>query len=135
MGIPIYELAGQQDDPLAEQILGLLYSDQPVREVVRKDARRHWQWMARGQPNTTASSSRLWISFAGPFTSDTVAEVQVRAQSAVDTLVPYPASSATATAKQISATQIDLSVVAVRADNGSVIDLTISQNEGVGLGA
>jgi phage gp46-like protein len=112
MTSPIYELAGQQQDPLSEEVLASLFADQPVRPSIRpNDNRRHWQWAARPTATTT---SRVWLSFDRPITDDTVTELKARAESALAWLIPRYARAVTVTVQQIAFDSVSLGVLVQR---------------------
>jgi hypothetical protein len=116
----VYDLAGQLDDPLAEEVLATLFSDQPVRPILRpNDNRRHWQWFAR---DPVGQTSRVWVGYAGPITDTTVSELQDRANSALAVFVPDFAVSISATATQTAVDEIALVVSIQRQPQ---VDLTI----------
>lgn len=126
----VYELAGQLDDPLAEEIVATLFSDQPVRPVVRPtDNRRHWQWFARDPEGQT---SRVWVGYAQPITDDSVAELEDRAESSLAVFVPDFATSIEVTATQTAVDEITMVVSVVRPEQ---VDLTIQLLVQGGTGA
>lgn len=114
---PIYELAGQQTDPLVEEALAILFSDRPVRSSIRPDTRSHWQWRVRDpRPNT----SRLWLSFAQPLTDAVPSEVKGRIEDALSVLIPAYAKKVTATVRRVAFDEINFEIVIVRPDNREV---------------
>lgn len=123
----VYELAGQLEatDPLAEEILAVLFSDQPVRVELRPtDNRRHWQWFAR---DPVGSTSRVWVDFGQPIVDDTVELLANRAESALQVLVPQFATEITATASQTAINEIRLVVDVTRANGTTTnLDLTVT---------
>lgn len=126
----VYTFAGQLDDPLAEEIVATLYSDQPVRSVERPtDSRRHWQWFAR---EPLGQTSRIWVGYAEPLTADSVENVQTRANAALARagFAPKYADSVTATATQTAVDEIELEIVVARSgQTDMVIQLVIVQGE------
>lgn len=109
MNEPIYTLAGQQDDPLREKVLALLYTDRPVTPAQRPgDTRAHWTWLARS--DTENQGSRLWLSESEPITDGEVERMRVRAQAALEPLVPDRARSITVAAVQVAHDQVRLTV-------------------------
>jgi phage gp46-like protein len=126
----VYELAGQLEDPLAEEIVATLFSDQPVRPVVRPtDNRRHWQWLVRDPEGQT---SRVWVGYAQPITDDSVAELEDRAESSLAVFVPDFATSIEVTATQTAVDEISMVVSVVRP---AQVDLTIQLLVQGGTGA
>ncbi len=110
--LPVYALAGEQDDPLAEEVLAVLFSDQPGRTVVRPgDTRRHWQWWARDPAGQT---SRLWLSSDQPITDDTTTSIETRAAVALSVFVPDFVSSVDVTAQQTAFDEVALTIVIER---------------------
>jgi hypothetical protein len=124
---PVSELAGLQEDPLFEFVLALLYSDAPVRNVIRSDTRRHWQWMAR-DPNESASF--VWLTFAQPITDDSTAELEQRTLAGLEPLVPDKAKSVEAKAKVVRFDAIALTVTIGRLD-GTTFEQTLILEQGV----
>ena len=123
----IHELAGLQQDPLAEEVLAVLYSDQPVRSIVRpSDSRRHWQWWVR---DPEGSTSRLWLSFAQPMVSGTAEQVEDRVSKALTVLVPTFVTAVEVNALQTSFTQIQLEIILQRPKSSSLTIGLILNNE------
>lgn len=108
--VPIHDLAGVQDDPRVEEVLAVLYTDQPVREDLRPgDSRRHWQFWAR---KSEGSSSRLWLVMDQPIVETIPKTIEQRAVAALtQAFIPDQASAAEASARQISFTEVELVVV------------------------
>jgi phage gp46-like protein len=105
----VSELAGLQDDPLIEEVIAILFSDQPVRSVIRPDdSRRHWQWWA---DTPQGSTSRLWLSYAEIITDDTVPEMEDRVRTALAVLVPTYVTTIEVTAVQTHLDEIALDIV------------------------
>jgi IS4 transposase len=127
---PVYELAGQQTDALAEEVLAVLFTDQPERASVRPgDTRQHQQWLAR---NPDGASSRGWLSFARPLTADTRALLKERSESALRTaFVPAHASSVTVTVIQTAVNELTLGWTIVRS-SGNVSEGAVVLSQGVG---
>lgn len=126
----VYELAGQLEDPLAEEIVATLFSDQPVRSVIRPtDNRRHWQWLVR---DPVGQTSRVWVGYAQPITDDSVAELEDRAQSSLAVFVPDFATSIEVTATQAAVDEISMVISVVRP---AQVDLTIQLLVRGGTGA
>jgi hypothetical protein len=115
---PIYELAGQQDDPLTEEVLAVIGTDAPERETVRPgDSRRHQQWLARRHEG---QSTRAWLSFAQPLTAATPALLKERYESALRiAFVPAHARSVEVTVTQTAVDELTMRWVITRPD-GSV---------------
>jgi phage gp46-like protein len=113
---PVYELAGEQDDPFTEEVLAVLFSDQPERVEVRpEDNQRHWQWWARSPSGQT---SRGWIGFAEPLTDEVPALLEQRYESALTTaFVPAYAVSVTVTVRQVRINTLAISWVITREFN------------------
>lgn len=114
---PVYELAGQQDDSLAEEVLAVCFTDAPERESVRPgDSRRHQQWLARRKEG---ASSRAWQSFARPLTADTPALLEERYESALRAaFVPVHASSVDVTITQTAVNELTMRWAIERSDGG-----------------
>jgi len=109
MAEPIYKLAGQQKDPLVEEIIAIIGSDQPTRSTIRpKDSRRHWQWWARDPRGNT---SRVWVSYGQPITDETPAELKSRTEAALAVLVPAYARKIEVEVNQISFDEMQLDVL------------------------
>ena len=114
---PVYELAGQQDDPLAEEVLAVCFADAPERASVRPgDTRNHQQWMARKHEGMT---SRAWLSFAQPLVANTRALLEERYESALRTaFVPVHATSVDVTVTQTAVNELTIRWEIVRPDGG-----------------
>lgn len=114
---PVYELAGQQTDPLAEEVLAVCFSDAPERTSVRpRDPRRHQQWMARQHEG---ASSRGWLSFAQPLTASTRSLLEERYESALRAaFVPTHASSVKVTVTQTAVNELTMKWAITRPDGG-----------------
>jgi len=114
---PVHELAGQQTDPLDEEVLAVIFTDAPERTAVRPgDTRRHQQWLAR--PHERASS-RGWLSFAQPLIASTRSLLEERYESALRAaFVPVYASSVDVTITQTAVNELTLQWVINRADGG-----------------
>lgn len=114
---PVYDLAGQQTDPLAEEVLAVCFTDAPERPSVRpKNSRRHQQWLARPHEQAT---SRGWLSFAQPLVADTVTLLEERYESALRAaFVPVHASSVEVTITQTAINELTLRWVISRSDGG-----------------
>ncbi|MCA9695534.1 MAG: hypothetical protein KC636_38505 [Myxococcales bacterium] len=127
---PVYDLAGQQTDPLAEEVLAICFTDAPERASVRpKNSRRHQQWLAR--PHEQASS-RGWLSFAQPLVADTITLLEERYESALRAaLVPLNASSVDVTITQTAVNELTLRWVINRSD-GAVTDGAVVLPQGGG---
>ena len=112
---PVYALAGQQDDPLAEEVLAVLFTDAPERESVRPgDSRRHQQWLAR---QSSGQASRGWLGTAEPITASMISLLQERYASALRTaFVPRDASSVTVSVKQTAVNELTIRWTLVRGD-------------------
>ena len=121
------DLAGLQDDPLAEYVLAVEYTAAPVRNIVRSDTRRHWQWMAR---NPLESAAFVWLSYAQPITDQTPIELAARAKAPLDQLVPDRASSVETSARIVRFNQVDLTIRIVRLD-GTTFEQTLTLDQGV----
>ena len=134
MSLPIpkhvYELAGQQTDALAEEVLAVLFTDAPERATVRPgDTRQHQQWLAR-RPD--GASSRGWLSFAQPLTAAMRALLEERYESALRTaFVPAHASSADVTVTQTAVNELRITWTLVRA-SGNVSEGAVVLSQGVG---
>ena len=104
---PVYELAGQQTDPLAEEVLAVLFTDAPERASVRpEDPRRHQQWLAR---RADGQASRGWLSFAEPITAAEIKILQERYASALRlAFVPDHASSVTVVVQQTAVNELTI---------------------------
>jgi hypothetical protein len=104
---PVHELAGQQDDPLVEEALAVLFTDQPERESVRPgDTRLHQQWMVRRAEGAT---SRAWLSFALPITSAEIARIKDRSETALRVaFVPRYVSDVAVTVQQTAINELTL---------------------------
>lgn len=104
---PVYELAGQQTDPLAEEVLAVCFTDAPERTSVRPgDTRRHQQWLARKHEG---ASSRGWLSFAQPLVADTRKLLEERYESALRAaFVPVHASSVDVTVTQTAVNELTM---------------------------
>ena len=110
---PVYELAGQQADPLAEEILAVVFTDLPVRESVRPgDSRRHWQWWAR--TDRDESASRLWLSIDQPITDTTTTEIEGRVSKALAVFIPTFAKSIDVLAQQLTFDSVTLDITVHR---------------------
>jgi len=123
MPSPVYEVAGQLDrqDPLAEEIVATLFSDQPTRSVERpRDSRRHWQWFAR---DASGQTSRIWVGYAGPISDLTIEQLQQRAESSLAVFVPDYATAIAVRATQGAVDEIDL---VIEVDRRDAVGLTIS---------
>jgi hypothetical protein len=112
---PVYELAGQQADPLAEEVLAVLFTDAPERESVRPgDSRRHQQWLARRPEGQT---SRGWLSFAEPIATAEIKLLQERYTSALRVaFVPVHASSVTVVVQQTAVNELTIRWTLLRGD-------------------
>lgn len=112
---PVYELAGQQSDPLVEEVLAVCFTNAPERASVRPgDSRRHQQWLARRHEG---QSSRAWLSFAKPLTGDVPALLKERYESALRTaFVPSHASSVSVTVTQTAVNELTMRWLIVRGD-------------------
>lgn len=110
---PVYEIAGQQDDALTEEVLAVCFTNAPERTSVRpQDPRRHQQWLAR---KAEGASSRAWLSFAQPLTADTLALLEERYESALRTaFVPVHASSVDVTVTQTAVNELTMRWVIIR---------------------
>ena len=120
----VAELAGQQDDPLVEEVLAILFSDQPVQRSIRpNDSRRHWQWWAR---DPIGQTSRIWLSFAQPLTDETAPQIENRVESALAVLIPDYATAIEATAQRVAFDEIRLDILITRRELGEIsIGLTL----------
>lgn len=129
MAQPVHALAGTLADPLAEEILAILFTDQPVREDVRPgDARRHWQWAAR---QSNGNTSRLWLSYAQPIVDTTVTDIEGRAVSALAGLVPEYARAITVSAQQTAIDEITMIVTISRTgQSDEIVQLVIGGSGG-----
>jgi len=127
---PVYELAGQQTDPLAEEVLAVCFTDAPERKSVRpEDPRSHQQWLARRQEG---ASSRGWISFAQPLTASTRTLLQERYESALRAaFVPAYASSVGVTITQTAVNELTMRWVIWRSD-GDVAEGAVVLSQGGG---
>lgn len=126
----VYELAGQFEDPLAEELVATLFTDQPVRLVIRPtDNRRSWQFFARSPVGQT---SRVWVGYAEPITDDSVGELRDRAESSLAGFVPDFATSIEVEATQTAVDEITMVVSVTRIGQ---VDLTIQLLVQGGTGA
>lgn len=114
---PVFDLAGQQGDPLTEEVLAVCFTDAPERESVRpRDSRRHQQWLAR---RAEGSSSRAWLSFAQPLVGDVPALLKERYESALRlALVPVHASRVVVTVTQTAVNELTMRWQITRVDGG-----------------
>ena len=114
---PVYDLAGQQSDPLTEEVLAVLFTDAPVRSSIRPgDTRRHQQWRTR---SPDAASSRGWLSFAEPLTSDIPTLLQERYTAALRAaFIPAHAASVDVTVVQTAVNELRLTWEIIRASGG-----------------
>ena len=112
---PVYELAGQQDDPLVEEVLAVCFTDQPERASVRPgDSRAHQQWLVR---SPAGASTRAWIGLADPITTASKQLLAERYQSALRVaFVPRYASSVVVTVTQTAVDELTMSWRLVRND-------------------
>lgn len=118
---PVHELAGVQEDPLAECVLARLYTDRPVRSSMRPgDTRRHWQFFAR--TDTENFGSKLWV-LGEPFTDDTVRLMKSRAENALAALVGD--GSATSIEVTVRQTAVDAAVLDVLITRPNAEDLSL----------
>jgi hypothetical protein len=126
--VPVYELAGEQDDPFTEEVLAVLFSDRPERASVRpEDNRRHWQWWAR---DPVGKTSRGWIGFAEPITTETVELLQRRYQTALSqAFVPDFATQVEVTVQQVRVNALQISWVITR-DLNQVITQSVVLTQG-----
>lgn len=122
MQAQIYDLVGQQDDPLVEEALMILFSDRPVRESIRADTRSHWQWQVRSPKGST---SLVWLSFAQPITDATPREVKRRIEDALAVLVPDFAKAVSATVKRVSINSITMDITITK-PGGSTASFGVS---------
>lgn len=128
---PVYELAGQQEDALAEEVLAVIFTDAPERASVRPgDTRRHQQWLARQHEG---ASSRGWLSFAQPLVATTRALLEERYESALRTaFVPVHASSVDVTVIQTAVNELTIRWVITRANGGGVAEGAVVLPQGGG---
>lgn len=123
----IPDLAGLQEDPLAEYVLAVVFTAAPIRSVIQRDTSRHWQWMVR-DPNESASF--LWLSYAQPITDDTPAEIAARVLTPLqDGLVPDRARSVETSASILRFDAISLTITITRTD-GTIFDQTLILEQG-----
>lgn len=121
------DLAGLQDDPLAELVLAVIFTAAPVRSIIRADTSRHWQWMAR---DPAQSAAFVWLSYGQPITDDTPVEVAARALSPLqDILVPRHASAVETEAKIVRFDTVALTVRVTRRD-GTTFEQTLLLEQG-----
>ena len=113
--LPIYDLAGQQTDPLAEEALAVIGTDEPERASVRPgDNRRHQQWLAR---SASGQGSRGWLTFAGPLTATYIALLKDRYETAMRVrFVPRHAVSVSVDVKQTAVNELAIRWTIVRTD-------------------
>lgn len=112
VAVPVYELAGQLDDPLAEEILATGFTDQPVRPEVRPDDnRRHDSW---GPEDPSGQTSRAWITTGAILTDDATALTAERMQTALQVFVPQYAKKIIVTAKQTDINTIEMIIDVTR---------------------
>ena len=127
---PVYDLAGQQTDPLAERVLAILFTDEPARELNRReDSHNHWQWLARPRDDENRGS-RLWLSSGEIITDDTVSLMQSRATKALERLVPRHAKSVAVTVAQTGHSKVAIDVRIGRV-SGEDLTMSISLEQGV----
>lgn len=125
----VWELAGGQDDPFTEEVLAVLFSDRPERYEVRpEDNRRHVQWMIESPVGQT---SRGWIGFAEPITTEQIELLQRRYKTALEqAFVPDFATQVEVTVQQIRVNELRLAWIITRTSaqvvSGAVI---LSQGE------
>jgi len=110
---PVHDLAGQQSDPLTEEVLAVLFTDAPVRHSVRPwDTRRHQQWWARRHEG---ASSRGWLTFAEPLTAEARTLLQERYLSALRTaFVPAHADGVSVSVVQTAVNELRLTWEIIR---------------------
>lgn len=118
----VYDLVGQQDDPLVEEALMILFSDRPVRESIRADTRAHWQWQVRSPKGST---SLVWLSFAQPITDTTPAEIKRRIEDALAVLVPDFAKTVAAVVKRVAINAITMDITITK-PNGNTSSFGVS---------
>jgi phage gp46-like protein len=112
----VYELAGQQDDPVVEDVIFSLFTDQPVRDVESPgDTRNVTAWQLG-----YVGGSRLWMSFAKPLTDETSGLVVQRAKAALAWMIPVVAKTVDVTAKQITFDTIKLDIGIVTPSNRTI---------------
>jgi hypothetical protein len=114
---PVHELAGQQLDPLTEEVLAVCFTDAPERTSVRpRDSRRHQQWLCRRHEG---ASSRAWLGFAQPLVAGSLELLEERYESALRAaFVPVHASTVDVTVTQTAANELTMGWVILRADGG-----------------
>lgn len=126
----VHQIAGQQTDPLLEEALAVLFTDQPVREELRPgDSRRHWTWF--GRRDEAQSSSRVWLNLGEPLSDETVDLLEGRANSALAALVDRGlAASATAVVRRTRRDVVEF-VIEVRRSGGAASTLTVVLDQGL----
>lgn len=127
----VYELAGVQDDPLAERVLALLFTDKPERPSVRPgDTRQHWQWFAR--TDTQNQGSRLWLNVDAPITDSSIVLMKSRAENALAPLLAdRTATKIDVTVQQVAIDSVDL-IVVIRRPNAEDLSLGVAISQGGG---
>lgn len=127
----VYELAGVQDDPLAERVLALLFTDKPERPAVRPgDTRQHWQWFAR--TDTSNQGSRLWLDIDAPITDRTIALMKSRAENALAPLLADRTATRIDVVVQQTAHDAVGMVVTIRRPNDQDLTLGVALEQGGG---